>query len=211
MNNNLSDFNFDFIDFGCSNGGSIRALEKLFGGKGLGIDLDARKVRTAQQSGVTAVEMSFEDLSDSTRCRFVSMCDFLEHLPDFATAERAVRQAASMAKEFVYIRHPSFEDEPYLRALGLKQYWHDWSGHPSHLMLSDLVAWLSDAGFGCLTLEFHGRISDSFDSSIIPASAPTNSQEYEADLHGPKPLVEFSRPLFRQIRIQAYRSQSSKR
>lgn len=211
MNNNLSDFNFDFIDFGCSQGGSIRACEKLFGGKGLGIDLDAKKVRAARKSGLMAVEMSFDDFSDSTSCRFVSMCDFLEHLPDFATAERAVRQAASIAEEFIYIRHPSFEDEPYLRALGLKQYWHDWSGHPSHLMLSDLVAWLSDAGFGCLQLEFYGPILDSSDSSIVPASAPTNSHAYDDDLHEPKPFVKFSRTLFRQIRILAHRSESSKK
>ena len=204
MNESL--FDFDFIDFGCSNGGSLHACEKQFGGKGLGIDLDAQKVEAARQSGVMAIEMSFDDLDDSTRCRFVSMCDFLEHLPDFATAERAVRRAASIAEEFLYIRHPSFEDEPYLRALGLKQYWHDWSGHPSHLMLSDLVAWLTDVRFGRLRLEFHGPVLDSLDPSIIPASAPTNSKAYDEDVHGPKRYVKFSRTLFRQIRIQAFPS-----
>src|SRR5215470_13328342 len=46
----------DFLDFGCSRGGSLRVAAALFGGQnGLGVDIDPAKVAAAQEAGAAAI------------------------------------------------------------------------------------------------------------------------------------------------------------
>jgi hypothetical protein len=132
------------------------------------------------------------------------MCDFLEHLPDYKAVKEVIQIAGESATDFIYIRHPSFEDEAYLRAIGLKQYWQDWSGHPSHLLLADLAEMLTDAGVKSLDIKFVKPIWDSTDSTILPIGAPKNQSHYDDKLHGSKALVKFAKPVHRAIYITAY-------
>jgi predicted RNA methylase len=44
-------YEYDFLDFGAGSGGSIELCEKLFGGRGLGIDIDPKKIKAAQRAG----------------------------------------------------------------------------------------------------------------------------------------------------------------
>ena len=47
---------YDFIDFGCSKGGSIEFAKKSFGvERGVGIDIDPAKVATARAAGHNAM------------------------------------------------------------------------------------------------------------------------------------------------------------
>ncbi|MCA9020545.1 MAG: hypothetical protein KDA74_10405, partial [Planctomycetaceae bacterium] len=51
----LKNANADFLDFGCSTGGSIAFAQKHLGGQnGVGIDIDANKVKKAQEAGLHA-------------------------------------------------------------------------------------------------------------------------------------------------------------
>lgn len=189
---------FDFIDLGCSNGGSIHFCQKRLGaGRGLGIDLDVEKVRQAQAAGFDAVVADARNLPPSVRVRFVSMMDFLEHLPDLAVAEAVIEAAARVASDFLFIRHPSFEGEAYLSALGLRQYWWHWTGHTAHIRVSDFCDIFERLGLGQYAVRYREPIWDSSHPTILTADMPKNQRLYDPDRHAPKPFVRFKEPVWR--------------
>ena len=52
--------NFDFCDFGCSKGSSIKfGVDVLGGRRGLGIDIDKRKVESSIKAGYEAIISDF--------------------------------------------------------------------------------------------------------------------------------------------------------
>lgn len=185
----------DFVDFGSGVGRSLLDAEKRFGARGVGVELRPGKVETARANGANVHVGSILDVPRDIEVDFVTIDNVLEHLPDEQTVEDVLAVAADIARDFIYIRHPCFEDEAYLGALGLKQYWTDWRGHPSHLLLADLVAMLRRLGLGLVEFEFVGESTSSEDSTILPAGAPVDSFEYEEASHGPKPIVAFDRPV----------------
>lgn len=77
------------------------------------------------------------ELGLEKQVRFVSMLDFLEHLPDLDTVRAAIASAAEAASDFLFIRHPSFEGKEVLADKGLIQYWWRWSGHTAHSRIAD--------------------------------------------------------------------------
>lgn len=191
----------DFVDFGSGIGGSLDYCEKRFDGFGLGIDNDEHKVATAQALGRNVCLGDILAIPGEKVVSFVSMMDFLEHLPSEAVAAAMIEKACALASDFIFIAHPSFEDEHYLRSLGLKQYWQDWHGHPTHLMLSEIVIALRHNGVETIEIEFLEAALESSHETILPLSAPTDSHKYNAELHGPKEVLVFDRPVYRQIRI----------
>ena len=195
---------YDFFDFGAGDGGSVRYCEKAFGGRGLGIDVKPSKAQAANDAGVEVVLGDILALPRRPLVRYVSMCDFLEHLPDDDLVREVLEVAAAVATDFIYIKHPSFEDEAYLRALGLKQYWQDWKGHPSHLLLSDLTAMLTEVGARRLEIEYVRPITDSDDATVLPLDTPPDQGSYDPQLHGPKPHIVFEKPVHRAINITAH-------
>lgn len=195
---------YDFFDFGAGDGGSLRRAVELFGGRGLGIDVDTKKISRAQEAGLDIVYGDITALPREKLVRYVFLDNFLEHLPDFDVVQQMLNVAAAVAEEFVYIRHPSFEDEAYLAALGLKQYWADWTGHPSHILMHDFYAMFRRAGLGPVEVHYAYPTVDSSDPSILPASTVPDQFDYDPERHGPKPLITFARPVHKQIRIKAY-------
>lgn len=191
---------YDFVDIGCSNGGSLRHAAKRFGAeRGLGIDTNPDKVAAACEAGLHAVAADVADVPGRGVVRFVSMMQTLEHLADLDTVEAVVGRAAELATDFLYIHHPSFEDEHYLRANGLCLYYHNWSGHPCHALCADLFAIFERLGL----MQYHVRplqpIDDSSHPSVLPTSAPKNQHEYDESLHGRKPELRFDRPIHRHV------------
>lgn len=195
---------YDFLDFGAGHGNSLRRCKELFGGRGLGIDIDRKKIAHAQEHGIEVVYGDITSLPRRKLVTYVCMDNFLEHLPNFDVVRQMLEVATAVATDFLYIRHPSFEDEAYLAAIGLKQYWHDWTGHPSHVLLSDFCAMLKQLGARPFDMEFANPTFDSSDPSILPFSAPPDQHEYDEQLHGSKPQVAFARPVYRQLRLTAH-------
>jgi hypothetical protein len=192
---------YDFFDFGAGDGASLRRCEELFGGRGLGIDIDESKIAAAEAAGVDVVAGDILKLQREKCVRYVCMDNFLEHLPDLAMVREMLRVAVAVATDFLYIVHPSFEDEAYLASLGLKQFWHDWTGHPSHVLLSDFASMLRDVGAGPMHLEYVQAALSSRDSSILPLTAPKDQHHFDASLHGEKPEVEFAKPVHWQLKL----------
>jgi SAM-dependent methyltransferase len=187
---------YEFADFGCSTGGSLNHCLKRFDARsGIGVDIDPIKVERTRAAGFDAALADLHKLEGSKSVRFVSMMQFLEHLPSLDDVEKVVAKAASLATDFLYINHPSFEEELYLAERGLRIYYHHWSGHTAHVTRDEFFAMFERLGL----LQYHvrpiGPIESSAHEAILPTSAPINQHQYDPELHGEKPAIKFDRTI----------------
>lgn len=184
---------YDFVDFGCSRGGSLAMGTNHLGGRrGFGVDININKVREARAAGHDAFLGDFCNLDLPSKCvDFAILSHVLEHMPRLYLAQKALLSAMRIAKDFVYIRGPYFDCETQLNKLGLKFYWADWRGHPCHLTVEDLCGTLDLLGHR--EYEIYGRepIIDSTHPTIHPLSSPPEQHKYDPQLHPEKPIVKF--------------------
>lgn len=187
---------FDFIDFGSGTGGSLASAEKRTGSRGIGVELRESKVRRAREEGKNVVQGDIFNVAGTDAVEFVTIDNVLEHLPTMRHVEAALQSARNVARDFIYIRHPSFEDECYLNALGLKQFWTDWTDHPAHIQLSEFMRFAHALGAsGWLMHPVLGtRTSD--DPTILPLEAPSDQQHYDRERHGEKESRPFNRTVY---------------
>ena len=196
---------YDFADFGCSTGGSMDFAAKVFdGGRAVGIDINPVKVERSRAAGHDAV------VADATNpkqfkgtVRFSMLSHFLEHLPDYATVVRAIKTAVAISEEFVFIKQPWFDSDGELFQHGLKFYWSDWHGHPmplTSLQMYRCVRRFLAQGKVVRAAIFGNRSVTSSDSEfVIPLAAPMDSGQYDPEIHGPKPAVEFQLPAYKEL------------
>ena len=196
----------DFLDFGASKGGCIDfAVQNLGGRKGLGVDIDPKKVARMRALGYDCIEGDITKLDlPANSVRFVTMSHVLEHLPDLDAVGRAIKSAARVASDFLFIQGPYFDADAALARYGLKFYWSDWHGHPCHLTTSQLGGLLHAERLRHYVLMARVRVFDSEDPSIHPLSSPQDQHDYSAAVHPPKPMVvfdppAFDRPLYREM------------
>ena len=199
----------DLVDLGAGTGRRIRGEARQFGSKfPIGIDRNVRKVARAQEQGLPVYCADFTELDPDAfpNVRVVAFDNVLEHLPSLDAVETAFGRACEIASDFVYVRHPSFEDEEYLASIGLKQYWTDWPG--THTAKVKLAEFRAMAGRRGVDISERGvkRALASDDPTILPLTAPPSQRKrpsirgeyglYEPELHGAKPMVTFDRPVY---------------
>lgn len=99
---------YDYLDFGCSEGGSLSFARDVLGGRrGLGLDIDPQKVAKARSAGFEALQMDVTALQAYPNCTsFVTMTHFLEHLPGYHLAKKCVLSGITAARDFVVFRQP---------------------------------------------------------------------------------------------------------
>ena len=187
----------DFLDLGCSKGGSLRWATNRYGGTGLGIDIEPRKVAAAREAGRLAFEGDATKLPAGLSVRFVLMSDFLEHLPSLDVVEQVIGEAARVATDFLLIRHPSFEGRGFLEQIGLRQYWWNWTGHKSHIQVADYCSMFDRLGLQQYTVRYKRRITHSMDESIVPLSAPRDGSAFVRERDGAKPSIPLPAPVWR--------------
>jgi SAM-dependent methyltransferase len=189
---------YDFIDAGCGVGGSIDYCQRVFRCEpGLGFDLNAAKIREARENEVSVMHRDLTEVDFPDDCVvFSSMLDFLEHLPDEATAQRILKRLGRASRDFLFIRHPSFEDIDYLRRYNLKLAWTDWTGHRNMMTVEHFRSLFARLGFDDFVIIARDRIRDSSHPAIVPLSAPTDTIRYESGVHEAKCLIEFDKAVF---------------
>lgn len=176
---NMPTIDADFIDFGCSNGSSMKYAKALFGAqKGVGIDIDPAKVAKARELGLEAIEADASALQlPKGSVSFCIMSHFLEHLPGLRTAQKCVASACRVSRDFVYIRHPWFDSDFELLKLGYKFYWSDWSGHTASIGAAQLDYLFRRVRATDWTIFGIKPVTDLNSPWIIPLDAPINSLE----------------------------------
>ncbi len=198
----LKSKNYDQIDFGCSKGGSLQFGRDVLGGKnGIGLDIDPAKVKQTNEAGFEGALADVTELvAQRNSARFVTMIDFLEHLPGVEMAERCIEAACQAAKDFVFIRQPWFDSDGYLFSRGLKLYWSDWTGHPNAMTSLELYRTISRVS-SAKRWRIYARtlVESSSDPCVHPIDAPANQHDYDVQVHGQKPSISFEQPIYRQI------------
>ena len=127
------------------------------------------------------------------------MSHFLEHLSGLDAVRDAIKCAARVSTDFVFIQGPYFDADDRLRDQGLKFYWSDWHGHKCHLTTSQLKAVLDELSLKEYVIQGRVPVLSSLDPAIHPLDAPRDQQEYDVDIHPAKPLATFDPPLYREI------------
>lgn len=198
---------FDFLDFGCSRGGSIKMGKTLFNGaRGLGIDISPIKVEEAISAGYDALVHDIHKLPRQPLVRFVIMAHFLEHVPNRRDVVAFLRKAAVVSREFIFIRQPFFDADGYLFQNGFKLYWSDWRGHPNSMTSLDFFTALQPMRDENLIRDFsihaRGPILTSSDPTVHPVSSPINQHMYSPSLHPAKPPeIRFEFPVFTEVMV----------
>ncbi|MCF8719362.1 hypothetical protein J2S31_000260 [Nitrospina gracilis Nb-211] len=192
---------FDFIDFGSSKGGCIEFAKARLGGvRGLGIDIDPKKVKAMRDNGYDCLrdDITASGLS-SKSVRFVMMSHILEHLPSLESVQEVISEAARLARDFLFIQGPYFDADNLLEKLGFRFFWSKWTGHRCHLTTSQLRDVLLRLQLSDHWMFVRQPVVDSSDPSIHPLGSPVNSLEYNPEIHPPKPLCTFSPPVFKEM------------
>jgi hypothetical protein len=191
---------YAFIDAGCGDGASTSHLVRRFQRTpGLGLDYHLEYVEAARSAGFDAMfcNLLMNDLELPARCvEFAAAADVLEHLPTERDAVTVIRRLAHAAREFLLIRHPSFEDVDYLASLGVRLNWTDWTDHTNMLKLDDFRRIFAELGLTDYVIVPHMLYTDSSHDSVVPLSTPPDTVRYDPEAHGPKPIVAFDRPVW---------------
>lgn len=179
-----------FIDFGASSGGSIQKARDTFGGVGRGLDIDPEKIKKLKERGFDGIVSDVSKIAlEPDSVNYVTMMNFLEHLPNREFGEKAIDNAVRIASDFVFMLGPNFDHNGYLRKLGLRKFFSAWTGHTWEHQVSELSEIISKHGkYRCLLIESE-RIYDSYNSVIIPNTTPKNSGQFDPKVHAEKPFV----------------------
>ncbi len=194
---------YDFVDFGCSKGGSLEFGTKFFGGRGIGLDIDEAKVRKAIANGHDALHLDVSSLDPATvgQTGFVLMSHFLEHLPKFAVASKCIASACKISRDFVLIQQPYFDADPYLFSNRMKVYWSDWRGHTLPMTTLQLYRatrpLLGDIARRVIICGRH-KILSSAAPEIHHISSPDEQQKWDGSIHPPKADIHFTYPVFKE-------------
>jgi ABC-2 type transport system ATP-binding protein/lipopolysaccharide transport system ATP-binding protein len=192
---------YDFLDLS-QDGARMAFCSHLFGGSGIGLTETEKGAEQIRRFGFDTIKGSPLDVDFPPKnFRYVSAMDSLYLKLSQEVTETVIARAARWTRDFLFIRLPSFEEESYLRAIGLKHFWADWSMAPFHLRLDQLTAMLRSLELDRFSIVYRYPSLSSDSPSILPLSAPPNQGEYDPILHGPKPLITFPHPVYEQIDV----------
>lgn len=196
---------YDFADFGCSSGGNIKFTEGVLEGRrGIGIDIDERKLEIARSNLCNVLNFDIMKIPDKKTVNFVTMSHFLEHLKSVKDAKEFLSKGINISRSFVHIRQPFFDADGYLMSQGLKLFWSDWRGHRNAMSALDAYKTCRDSLSRGLIKSFaimgRGPIATSEHDDVIPLAAPVDSQRFMPKM-GLKPNITFEMPVYQELVI----------
>ena len=180
----------DFIDIGCSKGGSYKHIKKKFNfTSGLGIDLDETKVFQSLQNNIPALVLDATNLSIFTdnACKLISIMHVLEHLPNIKVIEDVIKESIRVASDKIYIRGPTFYDN-YLKEKGFRFFWSHWTGHTCHVEPDDIIKILKKYNISNYELNYLRQVEDSSDTTIQPFNCDIDRFDYDPEIDPPKEM-----------------------
>jgi len=198
--NSINITDYDFFDFGCSNGKSLFYGVNKFGGKrGVGIDIDPNKVKQARynldKKDVSSIHtVVCEDITSlpeiKDKVRFTTCIHFLEHLFGCSYAEKVLESAINVSEEFIFVLQPFADKDSELFKLGFKTYYSDWTGHTNLMSSYDFYKICRNFYYDNKIKNFiifaTDPIYDSSSEFIHPIDSSFNQHSYDKDIHKPK-------------------------
>lgn len=204
---NINIEDYDYIDFGCSNGNSLIYGQNLFQGKhGIGVDNDPEKIMQAKktlqnekfQSQHTAMCMDVLNLEDENlekQFKFTTCIHFLEHLAGYTQVQKAIQTAIKLSTDFVFILQPNKDHDVTLFKNGFKTYYSHWSGHTSLTSSYEFYKILEECRqekhIKDYVIFYNELIKNSQDPIIHPLTSPIDQHDYDENIHDQKRKTKF--------------------
>jgi hypothetical protein len=199
----IADHQIDFFDFGCSAGAGMAWIKTHTGYRGLGFDLNEKKLALADEAGCLCTKAAILEIPEERLVSFVSMLHLLEHLYSRTEAYDYINKACSVAREQVIIRQPFFDADQLLFADGFKTYYSHWLGHKNHMVTTDFFYHLRDlksrGAIKDFLIGYKRPITSSADECIHSLESPINSTKYNKEQHPHKKHYIFPYSVFYEI------------
>ena len=197
---------FDFVNFGATNGGMEEYCRKNFGShQGLHFEIEEECVKTMEEKGISCVQADITNLTLPENCvDFVIATGTIEHLMNLESVKKMIEVSIIAAKDFIYLTWPWFDSDEYLKSLGLTLFPSTWDGHTTHVTISDLRNILDELSVEGTFMAWP-LIPNSSSETISPIGAINpelggtaeygNLGPYKSK-YGPKPMVNFTEPVY---------------
>lgn len=166
----------------------------------LGIDRQDRYKKDVEKKGYSFRTADLLDEKFAYPAAQVYLAfDFLEHLPSIELAQLVLIKMIEASEAGVWLRCPSFENDPRLSEAGVRFAWTNWHGHPAHFKIEHAMEAVGqlrqERGYKLKTKVVENqKTTTTFADSIVPLSAPVDTRKYSSDL-GPKKKVIFKPPI----------------
>ncbi len=145
----------------------------------------------------------FEELGEINKIKFGVMNHFLEHIPNIQDVNIIVKKACSIIDDFLLIRQPYYDADPYLFSNGFKFYWSNWRGHPNHMTLLEfhnmLMPLVTEGLIKSFSLYGMSPVTSSEDSAIHNIDSMIDQHGWNKKEHTPKRNIEFSIPVYKEV------------
>jgi len=194
----------DFIDIGCSKGGSYKAIKKRFNFEsGLAIDIDIRKVNESLKNNTPAIRLDATQMGifNDNSCKLISMVHTLEHLPNMKIIEDVLKESVRVASETLYINGPMFYLD-YLSKRGFQFYWSNWTGHTCMVEPKAIIAIMEKLGYTNYKLNFLKIVKDSNDKCIHSINGLKDRHKFNRKIDPPKRMnVRFDKNIYKEFEL----------
>jgi SAM-dependent methyltransferase len=192
---------YDFLDFGCGSGESIRFGERHFRARhGLGIEIDGQRAALGRAQGLQIIEGDITQVDiPADSVSFVSIMDVLSLLSDRESTSEVLARAGRAARDVIFIRHPDYSHDGLLETLDLRFTWSGWKAHTNRLLCADLERLFGEHGWHDFIVVPRNPIFDTLHSSLVPHAVRRNAPRYNPEIHPPKTLRAFHPPLYTQM------------
>lgn len=197
---------YKFLDVGCKNGtkngGSfvnVSSRYKYTPDQGIGIDVNKKHISDFIKTGNHAIIASADNIPFVDNLfELVIFNHVLEHMENEEVGFQALSECIRVSSNLVVMGLPFFDEDAYLQNLKFKTFYSDWSGHTNKVHYKKIIEFIGNRKYEVLMKK---KITDSFASEILPITAPTDSHEYNHEIHGIKDYVKFDRDIWREYEI----------
>lgn len=196
----------DFIDIGCSNGGSYKYIKNKYNYEnGLAIDIDIRKVNNALKNNIPAVKLDATQMNifNDNACKLISIMHTLEHLPNTEIIEAVLKESIRVASNTIYITGPMYY-QSYLSSMGFQFYWSNWTGHTCMIEPDTIINIMKKLGKNNYKLNFYEKhkIIDSNNNCIHSIHGLIDRHHYDENIDPPKQLnIFFNKELYKEFEL----------
>jgi len=200
---------YDFVDVGSAKGGAIDFMRIVFRlQKCLCMNIDkSRMSEKVLKNDCIEADITKINLPVG-KVKAASISHVVEHLNGLEDIGTALAKLNDLVTDCVFINFPFFDADEYLKNLGLKFMWSDWTGHKCNIKTKELIEVVDSLKTNYI-LFYKNKINNSTSKHIIPLSAPTDQLEHKANF-GEKPFVKFDIPVYQEVICMLYKDDVQK-